>query len=40
MNAGVFIRTRAEQYRYSESMPTIGPLVAYPLTPVGRTGVC
>lgn len=38
MNAGVFIRTRAEQYRYSESMPTIGPLVAYPLTPRGEDG--
>lgn len=38
MKRGVFIRTRAEQYRYSESMPRIGPLVAYPLTPRGEDG--
>lgn len=38
MTSGVFIRTRAEQYRYSESMPRIGPLVAYPLTPRGEDG--
>ena len=33
-----FIRTRAEQCGYSETMPRIGPLVAYPPTPRGEDG--